>query len=221
MAPIDSAFGLLAFAQRQFDRLISPQARSRAFDRVQAFAAARPLWFTFIVAQVLTSLLPIGLFLAFTISILVFSVGAALLFSLFWLGVALLFLIPALFMTISLGFLVFMWAVAARFAWFALPARIKSSITTGSTGSSKNHKGQNGYHEAYYPTYAAVAAAAAEKGAKNYSGEGEVPAHKASDSTPPKSPSKFDINGSSPLTEPIGMADLQKLREMKDGPVTP
>ncbi|KLU91465.1 hypothetical protein MAPG_09985 [Magnaporthiopsis poae ATCC 64411] len=227
MTPMDTVSGLLAFAQRQLDRLISPQARCRIFDRVQAFAAARPLSFTFIVAQVLTSLLPIGLFLAFTISVLAVSMGAALLFSLFWLGVALLFLIPALFMTVSLGLLVFMWAVAARFAWYALPARIKASITAagGAPRSSEEHqhKGrQNGYREAHYPSYAAAAAVGAAKDA----GSGQAEDHKIPparktviDAAPP--PPKLETNGSSLPPEAVGVADLEKFKEMKEGLITP
>lgn len=183
---------------------------------------------TFIVAQVLTSVLPIGLFLAFTISVLAVSVGAALLFSLFWLGVALLFLIPALFVTVSLGLLVFMWAVAARFAWYALPARIKGSITAAGgapRSSEEQHKShQDSYHEAYHPSYAAVAAAGAEKDAGGgQAGNDKIsPARKTAVDTPPSpSPSEPEIKGSSLAPEAVGVADLEKFKEMKEGLITP
>lgn len=45
MAVSDRASNAVAFAQRQVDRVISPETRQTAYDRTKAFAAARPLLF--------------------------------------------------------------------------------------------------------------------------------------------------------------------------------
>lgn len=78
------------------------------------------------VAQALTSVVPVALFAAFTSSVLVLSLGAAVLFSLFWLGVAVMVLVPTLFVTVTIGAVLFCWAVAIRFAYNTLPAILKN-----------------------------------------------------------------------------------------------
>jgi hypothetical protein len=68
---------------------------------------------SFLVSQLLFSFLPLALFATFVISTVAFALGAAIIFALFWIGVALLLLVPTLFVTFSVGVLVWIWAVAS------------------------------------------------------------------------------------------------------------
>ncbi|TLD25548.1 hypothetical protein PspLS_05958 [Pyricularia sp. CBS 133598] len=122
----EQASGFIAFLQRQLDRVVSPETRDQAYERMQEFAKERPFLFTFLVAQVLTCAVPVALFAAFTSSVLVLSLGAAVLFTFFWLGVAVMVLVPTLFVTVTIGAVLFCWVVAIRFAYTTLPAVLKN-----------------------------------------------------------------------------------------------
>jgi len=41
----DNATGMYAYAQRQVDRVVSPDARRKAYDQTASFASAKPLLF--------------------------------------------------------------------------------------------------------------------------------------------------------------------------------
>ncbi|QPG94124.1 hypothetical protein C2857_004870 [Epichloe festucae Fl1] len=107
-------------AQRSLDRLMPPSSRRRAYDDVSAFASARPVLFSFLVAQALFSSLPLFLFVAFSVSCVASALGAAIVFSLFWIGLALLALVPTLLLISSLAVLLWAWCVGSFFVarWF-------------------------------------------------------------------------------------------------------
>jgi hypothetical protein len=65
------------------------------------------------VSQLLLSFLPLLIFLTFSLSTILFALGAAIVFALFWIGVALLILVPALLVTSSIAVLVWGWAVGS------------------------------------------------------------------------------------------------------------
>ncbi|KAI5917067.1 hypothetical protein F4810DRAFT_94698 [Camillea tinctor] len=117
---------MVAYGQRQVDRVMSPPARQRAYDSVYAFASARPILSSFLLTQALFSLLPLLFFSGF-----VLSAAAALLFcfTLFWAGVAALFLFPALLVTSGLALLAWAWGLAvfyaARATYRSLPAGVR------------------------------------------------------------------------------------------------
>ncbi|KAK1237426.1 hypothetical protein MKX08_003051 [Trichoderma sp. CBMAI-0020] len=94
-----------SYAHRSLDSLISPSSRQRAYDTTASFASDQPILFSFITFQVLFSLLPILLFISFALSTFFLTLCAAVIFTLFWTGVASLFLIPTLFITSSLAVL--------------------------------------------------------------------------------------------------------------------
>ncbi|KAH6994998.1 hypothetical protein EDB80DRAFT_815056 [Ilyonectria destructans] len=109
----DKASGLFSYAQSSLDRVVSPSSRQRAYDSTAEFASARPILFSFIVAQLLFSFLPVLLFATFSLSTVAFSLGAALVFALFWIGVAFMVLMPALLLTSSVAVLIWGWAVGS------------------------------------------------------------------------------------------------------------
>jgi hypothetical protein len=68
---------------------------------------------TFVLIQTLLSFTPVALFFAFALGTLALSFITALLFSLFWIGIALFVLVPTLFITVSLGIVLWVWAVSS------------------------------------------------------------------------------------------------------------
>ncbi|CRK37552.1 hypothetical protein HYQ45_002028 [Verticillium longisporum] len=136
----ESARGVYAFGQRQLDRAVSPSTRQQAYTSAADFAQERPLLFVFLVAQLIFSFLPLVIFATFALSTVGFALGAALIFALFWIGVALLVLVPTLFLTSAVGLLVWIWAagsfVVARKLWQVAPASIKG----GQDGSTNGER---------------------------------------------------------------------------------
>ncbi|KAG9247232.1 hypothetical protein BJ878DRAFT_557294 [Calycina marina] len=127
--------GLYGIAQRQVDRIISPQTRSRYYTSISTFAQEQPVLFTFLALQLLCSALPLALFLSFTTGTLLLSLVTALLFSFFWIGVALVILIPTLFITVGLGIGVSVWAVGsflvAKWVYARIPVSVRGRTEVG------------------------------------------------------------------------------------------
>lgn len=107
---------LLAYGQRQVDRVVSPPTRQKAYDRVHDFATEKPVLFSFVAFQSALSLAPVLLFAGFAMTTIAISLISAVIFSLFWIGVATFFLVPTLFITFSIALLVWAWAAATFFA---------------------------------------------------------------------------------------------------------
>ncbi|KAF5608079.1 hypothetical protein FBULB1_10687 [Fusarium bulbicola] len=109
----DKGSGFIAYARSSVDRVVPPNSRQKAYDNTASFASSRPILFSFIVSQLLLSFLPLLIFLTFSLSTIVFALGAAIVFALFWIGVALLVLVPALLVTSSIAVLVWGWAIGS------------------------------------------------------------------------------------------------------------
>ncbi|TGJ83192.1 hypothetical protein E0Z10_g5570 [Xylaria hypoxylon] len=126
------AHGMLAYSQRQVDRVVAPSTRQKAIDSTTAFATRRPLLSLFIATQLLSALLPTLLFATFVLSALVFALLSTIVFTLFWTLVALLFLVPTLLMTSGFAVLIWLWAVGTytvgRAIYLRLPASTRQSI---------------------------------------------------------------------------------------------
>ncbi|KAI0546286.1 hypothetical protein F4679DRAFT_413480 [Xylaria curta] len=122
------AHDVLAYAQRQIDRVVSPSTRQKAIESTTAFTSKRPLLSLFIAAQLFTALLPILLFATFVLSTTVIAFACAVSFALFWNGVALLVLVPTLFLTFGLAVLVWLWAVGTYIVFRAVYARIPARV---------------------------------------------------------------------------------------------
>ncbi|OLN96889.1 hypothetical protein CCHL11_02323 [Colletotrichum chlorophyti] len=109
----DNAAGVYAYGQRQIDRVVSRDTRQRAYSNVSNLAKEQPFLFAFFLVQLVFSFLPILLFVSFSLSTVAFALGVAAVFSLFWIGVALLVLVPTLFFTCSIAVLVWVWAAGS------------------------------------------------------------------------------------------------------------
>ncbi|KAI1197606.1 hypothetical protein F5X97DRAFT_173380 [Nemania serpens] len=126
-----SGHDLLAFGQRQVDRVLSPATRQKTIDSTTALASERPLLALFLVAQVLFSLLPLVLFATFVLSTAIFAMLFALAFVLFWTGVALVVFVPTLFVTGGLAVFLWLWAMSVfillRLVYNRLPASLRGT----------------------------------------------------------------------------------------------
>ncbi|KAI1102547.1 hypothetical protein F4804DRAFT_263783 [Jackrogersella minutella] len=107
---------LLAYGQRQVDRVVSPPTRQKAYDHVQGLATEKPVLFSFIACQLALSLAPLLLFTGFAATTIAVSLISAFLFSIFWIGIATLFLVPTLFITFGIALLLWAWGAATFFA---------------------------------------------------------------------------------------------------------
>ncbi|KAI0157395.1 hypothetical protein GGR57DRAFT_65430 [Xylariaceae sp. FL1272] len=151
---------LLAYSQRQVDRIVSPPTRQKAMDSTQTFASERPVLTALIVTQAALAALPILFFLGFALSTLTFATLSALAFTFFWVGLALLFLIPTLLVTSGLGILVWLWVVGSymvgRWAYNKLPVSVRGDVQVDGPGGKQVifHKQTNGEQGGH--SYAAV-----------------------------------------------------------------
>ncbi|KAL1848491.1 hypothetical protein Daus18300_013592 [Diaporthe australafricana] len=116
MAVYDYVSGTIDSARRQADRVVSPHDRQKAYDSVLSFAQEQPLLFSFIVAQLLLSLVPILLFASFVLGAVALALFTAVIFSLFWIGVASIVLGSTLFVTFGLAALGWLWFVGTYLA---------------------------------------------------------------------------------------------------------
>lgn len=109
----ENASGFINYAQNSLDRVVPPSSRQRAYEQTSEFASARPILFSFIVSQLIFSFLPLLLFITFSLSTVAFALGAALIFALFWIGVAFMVLMPTLILTSSIAVLIWGWAIGS------------------------------------------------------------------------------------------------------------
>ncbi|KAK8001306.1 hypothetical protein PG991_013528 [Apiospora marii] len=139
--PNSDANGIFAYGQRQVDRVVSQPTRQKAYDVTTSFAQERPLTFAFLVSQSVFSLLPLMLFVSFALSTVVFALVCGLVFSLFWIGIATLLLVPTLFVTCTVAVLVWVWAVAtflfARRVYHMIPASVRGDMAIRMPGTGQ------------------------------------------------------------------------------------
>ena len=99
------------------------------------------------------------LFVSFVGSITLFALVTAVLFTLFWTGVALLFLVPTLFLTFSVAVLVWLWIVSAfvvaRWIYNLVPATAGAGPRRQPSGkqvaSSNELKNETASRDIAYP----------------------------------------------------------------------
>lgn len=84
-----------------------------------------------------SSLIPLLLFLSFAGSTVLVAAGAALLFALFWIGIALAVLVPTLFVACAAAVCVWAWAVAS-FVAARWALRVLQSIAGSGSGSGSS-----------------------------------------------------------------------------------
>ncbi|KAK1966353.1 hypothetical protein LY78DRAFT_54935 [Colletotrichum sublineola] len=131
----ENAAGVYAYSQRQIDRLVSQDTREKAYGSAYHLAQEQPFLFAFLITQLIFTFLPILVFVSFAASTVAFAFGAAAVFSLFWIGVALLFLVPTLFFTCSIAVLVWIWAAGS----FVVAKRLYDMSPIRTTGDLEVH----------------------------------------------------------------------------------
>lgn len=107
---------------------------------------------SFVATQLLFSFLPLLLFAAFAACTVVFALGAAIFFALFWIGIALLLLVPALLVASSIALLVWGWALGsfliARWLYTHAPVAADGRVHVEAAGRHvdlvKNENGLDG-----------------------------------------------------------------------------
>lgn len=96
---------------------------------------------TFLGVQILLCATPLLLFASFTVGTLLLSLITAAVFSLFWIGIALLVLLPTLFITVSIGIAVWIWLVSsfliARWVYNIVPINVRGKTEVGLPNGKK------------------------------------------------------------------------------------
>lgn len=110
------------------DKWFPPEKREELKSKLSKFATEKPALAGFILSNLAISGLPLALFFVMTLTVFVFSlivallvgVLGALLFTVFCVGVALIILLPTLFITTFAASFIFLWGVAAYYIvkWF-------------------------------------------------------------------------------------------------------
>jgi len=131
----ENAAGVYAYSQRQMDRVVSQDTRQKAYDSAYNLAQEQPFLFAFLLVQLIFSFLPTLVFVSFAFSTVAFAFGVAVVFSLFWIGVALLVLVPTLFFTCSIAVLVWVWAAGS----FIVAKRLYEISPIRATGDLEVH----------------------------------------------------------------------------------
>ncbi|TPX12884.1 uncharacterized protein E0L32_006764 [Thyridium curvatum] len=148
---VNSATWALSFGQRQLDRAVSPEKREEYWNSAVDFAQRRPLLTAFLLTQATISFLPTVLFASFVASLLFFTALAAFLFLCFWIAVALLFFVPAAFVTTGLALLLWAWGagsyVALRWLYdLFLATGSKEVVLYNRDANNHNHHNHNHNH---------------------------------------------------------------------------
>jgi Promethin len=111
-----------------FDKWFPPDKREELKNKIMKFATEKPQLAAFLLSQIALSGVPLALFFVMSITVLVFAllvgiivgVLGAVLFTVFCLGLALIVLLPTLFMTTFAGAFIFLWGLGAYYIvkWF-------------------------------------------------------------------------------------------------------
>jgi hypothetical protein len=119
---------LLNAGQGYLDRWFPPAKREELKSKIAKFAAEKPHLAAFLLSQIALSGGPLALFFVMSLTVLIFALLAgiivgvvgALLFTVFCVGVALLILLPTLFMTTFAACFIFLWGLGAYYIvkWF-------------------------------------------------------------------------------------------------------
>ncbi|KAF2738563.1 hypothetical protein EJ04DRAFT_412966, partial [Polyplosphaeria fusca] len=110
------------------NRVFPPEQRAETLNKLQQFAINNPKLAVFLTTQIALTGLPILLFLTFSVTVFLFSLIAALLigliaavlFTAFMVGVALLVLLPTVFLTTFGATFIFLWGLGGYYIlkWF-------------------------------------------------------------------------------------------------------
>ncbi|PSN70934.1 hypothetical protein BS50DRAFT_545917 [Corynespora cassiicola Philippines] len=114
--------------QKVLDRIFPPEQRSEMMAKLQTFAINNPKLAAFLTTQIALTGLPLLLFAAFSVTVFLFSliaallvgVVAALLFTVFMLGVALVVVLPTVFLTTFAASFIYLWGLGGYYIlkWF-------------------------------------------------------------------------------------------------------
>ncbi|MCJ1353233.1 MAG: hypothetical protein MMC33_003218 [Icmadophila ericetorum] len=120
--------GFLNFGSSILDRFFPPEKRAQVSAMLSKFATEKPMLASFLLSQIALSGIPLMLFFVMTVTVFIFALLAALLiailgallFTVFCVGVALVILLPTLFITTFAGAFIWLWGVGTYFIlkWF-------------------------------------------------------------------------------------------------------
>ncbi|KAH7122753.1 hypothetical protein B0J11DRAFT_559822 [Dendryphion nanum] len=129
---LTSLQGILGTVRSQFltilDRIFPPEQRAEMLEKLKTFAINNPKLAAFLTAQIAFTGFPLLMFIAFSITVFLFAliaallIGliAALLFTVLMVAVALIVVLPTIFLTTFFATFVFLWGLGGFYLlkWF-------------------------------------------------------------------------------------------------------
>ncbi|KAK5009595.1 hypothetical protein BJ546DRAFT_1076354 [Cryomyces antarcticus] len=119
---------LMGKGQNMIDSLFPPEKRAEVLARLKSFAITNPKLSAFLLTNFALTGFPLVMFVVFTLTVFVFclvaallvGVLAALLFTAFAVGVALLVILPTVFLTTMAASFIFLWGLGGYYIvkWF-------------------------------------------------------------------------------------------------------
>ncbi|KAL8640879.1 MAG: hypothetical protein Q9228_002245 [Teloschistes exilis] len=123
-----SLTGMVNKGSAWLDNIFPPEKRNELIAKITKFANEKPMMASFMLSHLALSGLPMGLFVLMTITVVVFSIIAALIlallaavvFSVVCVGFALIILFPTLFLTTAGASFIWLWGLGAYYIlkWF-------------------------------------------------------------------------------------------------------
>ncbi|KAL8840535.1 MAG: hypothetical protein Q9170_001288 [Blastenia crenularia] len=120
--------GMLNKGSAWLDNIFPPERRNELIAKISKFAKEKPMMASFILSHLALSGVPMGLFFIMTITVVIFSIIAALIlavlaavvFSVVCVGFALIILLPTLFITTAAASFIWLWGLGAYYIlkWF-------------------------------------------------------------------------------------------------------
>ncbi|KAF2715214.1 hypothetical protein K504DRAFT_335529, partial [Pleomassaria siparia CBS 279.74] len=119
---------LVSTFQNVFNRILPPEERAKMFDNLQDFAINNPKLAAFLLTQIALTGFPLLLFITFSVTVFLFAlivalligVLAAVVFTVFMVGLALLVILPIIFITTFSATFIFLWGLSGYhiLKWF-------------------------------------------------------------------------------------------------------
>lgn len=153
LSSIDGIFASIrSWAMSILDRFFPPEQRAAFLAKIQEFMLSNPKLSAFLGMNIFITGVPLALFILFTLTVLIFSllVGiilgllAAVLFTLFCVGVALTIVLPFIFFTTATACFLFLWGLGGYYIlkWANNRGDVadeKPLLGSGSVGDSLNN----------------------------------------------------------------------------------
>lgn len=123
------------------NNVVSPETRRDFYNGVKSFCIEQPYIASFMATQSLFNAVPIGIFSSFCLGLIIFTFFVGLCFVMFWVGAAMLVLVPVLAITGTFAIATWAWMVgsflAMRWIYSMTPLSVRGVTEVGMPSGKK------------------------------------------------------------------------------------